>query len=76
MFESSPPPVSESDGNGADESIDKELFITTLIELQECPRHLEPIEFYMEQNEEEEYGDEGMLELPAVLYGCHKCVAS
>ena len=33
--------------------------MTTLIELQECPKHHLPIEYYIEEDEEDE-GDEGL----------------
>ena len=48
------------------------MLLSKLIKLEECPRHSEPIEYYLD----EELGEDATFELSGVTYGCQRCLAS
>ena len=60
--------VLHSEEKGAESTL-----LTTLVTLLECPRHQQPIEFYLEEESEREDSAAG---LPAVAYACQKCLGT
>ena len=51
-------------------SVEEQRAVSVLTTLEECPRHGEPIEFYLE---DETLADQADIELPGVAYGCLRC---
>lgn len=48
------------------------MLLSKLIKLEECPKHQQPIEYYLD----EELDEEATFELSGVTYGCQRCLAS
>lgn len=48
--------------------------MTLLANLEECPKHKEPIEYYLEEELAE--SETPQIELPGVAYGCHRCTTT
>ena len=48
------------------------MLLTKLVKLEQCPRHDEPIEYYLD----EELDEDATFELSGVTYGCQRCIAN
>ena len=51
---------------------EQKMLLTKLVKLEQCPRHQEPIEYYLD----EELDEDSTFELSGVTYGCQRCIAN
>ena len=47
------------------------MLLQKLVKLEQCPKHKQPIEYYLD----EEVSEDAPFELSGVTYGCQRCLA-
>ena len=67
--------ASQDDQNRAEQ---QKMLISKLVKLEECPKHQLPIEYYLDEelDEDDEAAAATSIELSGVTYGCQRCLAS
>lgn len=64
--------VGDSKKTGSTEGSEQKMFLQKLIKLEQCSKHQQPIEYYLDEDVDED----ASFELSGVVYGCQRCVAS